>query len=287
MAYSAKSPQIIVTGASGYIGRHVVTALLDLGLSVVAVARRLSEADIDPRAQIHEMDVLEEDADLDALFRGGDNILVHLAWQDGFSHNAPSHMLMLSAHFRFLTAAAKKVRRMSVLGTMHEIGYWEGGVTADTPTNPRSLYGVAKDALRRSIFLASGADTELCWLRCYYIYGDDLRNKSIFTRLLDAEKDGQAKLPFTMGTPKYDFIDVSELAEQIAIVATTDGVTGVYNCSSGVPVSLADKAEAFIEDNGLSVRLDYGAFPERTYDSPAIWGVADDVHKIVADARAC
>ncbi|WP_100814107.1 NAD-dependent epimerase/dehydratase family protein [Microbacterium lacus] len=286
MPQNANAPRVIVTGASGYIGRHVVSALLDRGCRVLAVARTLPPADIDPRAETCEIDVLDINADVDPLFADSRDILVHLAWQDGFSHQAPSHMLTLSSHFRFLTEAAKRVSRLAVLGTMHEIGYWEGGVTAETPTNPRSLYGIAKDALRRSLFLASSNETELCWLRSYYIYGDDRRNKSIFTRLLDAEESGQASIPFTMGRQKYDFIHVRDLAEQIAVVAMTPGISGILNTSSGVPVALAEKVELFIEENGLNVRLDYGAFPERAYDSPAIWGVADDVRQLVSAARA-
>ncbi len=285
MSASQHAASVVVTGAAGYIGRHVVSALLDRGHRVTAVVRPGRGGAVDPRAEVLEADLLAPDLDPADLVAGAPDAFVHLAWQDGFSHNAPSHMLTLSAHYRLLTAIADLgVPRISVLGTMHEIGYWEGAIDADTPANPRSLYGVAKNALRAGLFLALADKVELAWLRCYYIYGDDRQNNSIFTRLLEAVDRGDATLPFTSGRNKYDFIEVRELAEQIAVAATTPGVTGILNCSSGEPVSLADQVEAFIAENELPISLEYGAFPDRPYDSPAVWGDASRIRELMGSA---
>ena len=65
-----------------------------------------------------------------------------------------------------------------------------------------------------------------------------------------------------------------------------DEVTGVINCCTGEPESLADRVEGFIRENGLSIALDYGAFPDRPYDSPGVWGDATEIHAILAAERA-
>lgn len=273
---------IIVTGAGGYIGRHVVTALLDRGHRVTAVVRPQSIHTIDPRATVAMADVLSDDFDFGSLADEPPTALVHLAWQDGFNHNADSHMSLLSSHFRFLEAAAAwGVKRLSVLGTMHEVGYWEGAIDSETPTNPRSLYGIAKDALRRALFVALADTVTLQWLRCYYIFGDDRNNRSIFTRLLEAEDEGRSSIPFTSGKNEYDFIDVGALGDQIAAVSTQDEVSGIINCSSGTPVALGAQVESFIAAHGLRVGLDYGAFPDRDYDSPAVWGDATAIRALL------
>lgn len=283
MTNPSERPSVLVTGAAGYVGRHVVTALIERGFEAVAVVRPGSAGPVDPRARIVELDVLSPDVVAADLIDERTAAVVHLAWQDGFTHNAASHMLRLSDHFRLLTGfAAAGVPRLAVLGTMHEIGYWEGAIDAGTPTNPRSLYGVAKDALRRSLALAVPETTELAWLRCYYIYGDDRNNSSIFTRLLEAVDAGKATMPFTTGKNEYDFIHVTELADQIAVASTTAGVTGIVNCSTGVPVSLAARVEGFIAENDLPISLEYGAFPDRPYDSPAVWGDAAVVKELMA-----
>lgn len=278
------SGRVVVTGAAGYIGRAVVTALVDRGFDVVALVRPGGSTGVDDRAETVAADVLSPGFEPASVLDGA-QAFIHLAWQDGFRHSAASHMLHLSDHFRLLSGVADAgVPRVSVLGTMHEIGYWEGPIDADTPARPRTLYGVAKNALRESLFLAVPETVELAWLRCYYIYGDDRRSNSIFTRLLEAVDRGEPTLPFTSGTNKYDFIHVSELAQQIAVASTTAGVRGVLNCSSGVPVSLAQRVESYIAENDLPIALDYGAFPDRPYDSPAVWGDATRIRELMAGA---
>ena len=274
---------VVVTGAAGYIGRHVVAAVADLGFDVVAVVRPGRVADLDPRARLLEADLLAPEFDVARLTGPDVAAVIHLAWQDGFAHNATSHIENLPAHFRLLTEAARRgVPRIASLGTMHEVGYWEGAIREDTPTSPTSLYGIAKDALRRSTTLVIGDSVEYVWLRCYYILGDDRRNRSIFSKLLEAVDRGDREFPFTTGRNEYDFIDVVELGRQIAVAAITPGVTGVVNCGTGAPTTLADRVEAFIRENELPIALRYGAFPDRPYDSPGVWADATRIRELMA-----
>ena len=191
--------KILVTGANGYIGRHVVKALLDEGHQVTACDINFSE--MDNRARRIKMDLLnEKTADLYEKL-GIPDVCIHLAWRDGFVHNSKNHMLDLSAHFRFLTSLIDGgLRQLAVMGTMHELGYWEGRIDETTPCNPVSQYGIAKDALRRSMIQYCTANKcMLQWLRGYYILGDDLKNHSIFSKLLQAAGEGKRTFPFTTG----------------------------------------------------------------------------------------
>ncbi len=273
--------RIVVTGAAGYIGPHVVAALLDRGHEVVASIRADRGVVLDDRAEVVEADILAEGFDVDA-FGALPDAVVHLAWKDGFRHNSAAHMGQVSAHFRLLTSLAERgVSRIVALGTMHEVGYWEGAIDAATPTNPQSQYGIAKEALRRSLPLALPESTSLAWARAYYIYGDDRRSESIFRKLLDAADQGKRTFPFTSGKNRYDFIRVEELGRQLAALTDADGVTGTVNVCSGTPRSLAEQVEAFITENGLDISLEYGAFPDRPYDSPGVWGDATVIHEVM------
>ncbi|RRD95380.1 NAD(P)-dependent oxidoreductase [Clostridiales bacterium COT073_COT-073] len=272
--------KVLVTGAGGYIGRHVVQKLLEKGVTVIAVD--FNTDGIPAGAITLQQDIFSGDKDIFQKLQYPD-VCLHMAWKDGFIHNSDSHMLMLSKHFEFIqNMVLGGLKHLSVMGTMHEVGYFEGEINEETPCNPISLYGISKDALRRSCFeLLKNKAIVFQWLRAYYIFGDDKKNHSIFTKLIEAEMEGKAEFPFTMGKNKYDFISVDELAEQIASVVLQDEVNGIINCCSGQAISLADQVESFIQKNNLNIKLKYGAFPDREYDSPAVWGNNSKIKRIM------
>ena len=175
------------------------------------------------------------------------------------------------------------LRQIAVMGSVHEVGYYEGVVDEKTPCHPISQYGIAKDALRRSLFnFVRNYDVVTQWLRGFYIYGDDAHNHSIFTKIIQAELNGDRLFPFTTGKNQYDFIHVAEIAQMISACVLQEDIDGIINCCSGVPVSLAEKVEKFIHDNNFKIKLNYGAFPDRPYDSPAIWGDTTKIEKILS-----
>ena len=273
--------KVLVTGAGGYIGRHVVKALLDSGNDVYACDLFLNG--VDQRAKLIKQSIFSSDKDIFTTL-GCPDICIHLAWRDGFVHNSAAHMEDLSGHYTFVKNMIDGgLKHISVLGSMHEVGYWEGAINENTPTNPLSLYGIAKNSLRRSleIMLANNTEVVFQWLRAYYILGDDLKNNSIFAKILVAAEEGKDVFPFTTGKSKFDFITVYELAMQIAAASTQDNVTGVINCCKGNPVTLAQKVEEFIAEHTLNIKLGYGMYPDRPYDSPGIWGDSSKIDEIL------
>lgn len=270
----------LVTGANGYIGSHIVRKLLDAGHEVCAAD--IGFSNVDERAVRTEGDIFSGDAGVFERL-GSPDVCIHLAWRDGFVHNAESHILDLPKHYVFIRdMIAGGLKQLVVMGSMHEIGYWEGAIDEHTPANPQSLYGIAKNTLRQiALELAKQNGVCLQWIRGFYILGDDLKNHSVFCKILQADMEGKEKFPFTTGKNLYDFIQVDELAGQIAAVASQTEVDGVINCCSGRPVSLADKMEEFIKEHGLKIRLEYGAFPDREYDSPGIWGDPAKINRIM------
>ena len=276
--------KVLVTGANGFIGKHVVHALLDSGESVIA--SDIYTEDMDPRVTLCKAALFSGDEDIYTQV-GSPDVCIHLAWRNGFMHNAPTHMDELSDHLMFCkNMMAGGLPILSVMGTMHEVGYWEGAIDENTPCNPQTQYGIAKNAMRQSLQI-SVKDTgcTLHWLRLYYIVSDDVEGSNIFARILQTARAGKHEFPFTSGKNLYDFIDIDEMSRLIVLASLQKEISGITNVCTGKPVSLADCTERFIREHALSIKLVYGQYPDRAYDSPGVWGNASKIERIIANSK--
>ncbi|MFQ9194701.1 MAG: NAD-dependent epimerase/dehydratase family protein [Candidatus Gastranaerophilaceae bacterium] len=276
--------KILVTGAGGYIGQHVVKALLDKGADVIATDIRLD--DVDDRATKVQKNIFEENENIFTEM-GSPDVCLHMAWRDGFIHNSEKHIEDLDSHYKFISSMMKGgLKQMAVMGSMHEVGYYEGAIDENTPTNPLSLYGIAKNTLRQLTFLLGKNENVIVqWIRGFYIFGDDLKNNSIFKKIVEAEQEGKTEFPFTSGKNKYDFLSIYDMADQIAEIVLQDKINGIINSCTGQPMTLAEKVESFIKENNFKIKLKYGAYPDRPYDSPGIWGDATKINEIMKAAK--
>lgn len=276
--------KVLVTGAGGYLGTGVVKQLCNDGIDVVATCHSRTDI-VDKRALIKQCDIYSID-DPYTYFEKPD-VLLHMAWKNGFIHNDPSHINDLPDHYGFI----KKIidggcKQVSVMGTMHEVGLYEGGIKEDTPTNPETLYGISKNTLRRiTKILCKNADINYQWLRAYYIVGSSEYGSSIFSKITAAEKAGQEFFPFTMGINQCDFIDYDDFCLQVATTVEQDSINGVINICNGRPEKLSDRVERFIKENDYRIKLDYGKFPDRPYDSKAVWGDDTKIRQIMVNRQ--
>jgi len=275
--------KILVTGASGYIGQGVVRELLKRDVNVIASDFKLTC--VDKRAEGKEANLFELQNPYDFFERP--DAVVHLAWRDGFKHNSVNHMIDLPSHYLFLEKMMEAgVKKICVMGSMHEVGFHEGSIDENTPCRPQSLYGIAKNALRQAVELKAKEKGVLFqWLRGYYIVGNTHYGCSIFSKITAAAEKGEKQFPFTLGQNQFDFLDYEDFCRQIAAALLQDEFLGIINCCSGKPEKLADRVERFIADNGYDIKLTYGAFPDRPYDSKAVGGNNRKIQEIMRRDR--
>lgn len=271
--------KILVTGANGYLGNGIVTELLKLDHEVVATDIQTQQIDL--KSHIVQADLFSVENPYE--FFGKPDVLVHLAWRDGFVHNSVAHLEDLTNHMLFIKKFFESsIKKVVVMGSMHEVGFFEGSINENTSTNPMSYYGLAKDSLRKFVSqMSDSTGITSQWLRAFYIVGNTKNGNSIFSKIVSAEEEGQEKFPFTTGINQYDFLDYKDFCKKVALTISQDEIIGVINICSGQPMKLSERVESFIEENHFKIKLEYGAFPDRKYDSKAIWGNNTKINNII------
>lgn len=261
------------------MGQGIVESLLELGHQVVATD--FVTTNVNNKAKKIDIDIFSLEDPF--VFFGKPDVLLHLAWKDGFVHYSDAHIEELPKHYHFIKKMADSgIAQIAVLGSMHEIGFFEGCINENTPCHPITPYGIGKNALRDLVqLLCQKKETVFQWLRGYYIVGNTSSGSSVFSKLTAAAREGKKVFPFTMGVNQYDFLDYPEFCEQVAAAVSQKEVTGIIEICSGKPTRLFERVEQFITENKLEIKLEYGAFPDRPYDSKAIWGDNSKIKKII------
>ena len=277
----------MVTGATGFVGRHVVATLLANGHSVTAVARDQSKA-----KSMHwfdRVDFISCDLHCDAsalLTRVLPNALIHLAWPGlpnyhGFFHigrNFPADLAFLEA------AVDTGVAQIMVAGTCLEYGMQYGPLSEHRDTAPTTAYGLAKDALRKSLqLLQQEKPFTLQWMRLFYMYGEGQNPKSLLAQL-DRAIDNEA--PFfnmSAGNQLRDYLPIESIAANfVAALENPSTCDGVINSCSGTPVSVLDLVSQRCQSRSSGIELRRGYYPYPDYEPLAFWGVPSKLNALPA-----
>ncbi len=272
--------KILVTGANGFMGHGIIRELSVSNVEIIA--SDFSDFTYDYKNVISKAGNLFDLEKPYEYFEKPD-VVLHLAWRDGFKHSSENHIHDLPKHYDFLKKMVDSgVEKLVVLGSMHEVGFHEGSINENTPCKPLSLYGIAKNALRQMTeLMVKETKTKLQWIRGFYIVDNTVKGCSIFSKIIQASFDGKKTFPFTSGINQYDFLDFDEFCKQVAAITLNNSEFGIINACSGKPEKLASRVERFIKDNSLDIKLEYGAFPDRPYDSLAVWGDDSKIKKIL------
>jgi dTDP-6-deoxy-L-talose 4-dehydrogenase (NAD+) len=267
--------RIAVTGASGFLGRHVLAALAATQPDVVAHAR-MPRPELVPAERLRWTCFDLADPPGDAFARlGRPDVVIHLAWQGLPNYLSPRHVeVELPAQHEFLrNLTASGLKRLVVAGTCFEYGMRSGCLREETATQPSNPYGVAKDALRRRLeALSETAPFDLRWLRLFYLYGDGQPKTSLYSQFRAAVARGDSTFDMSAGEQSRDFLKAEEAAAAIVRVALADRAPGIVNICSGVPVTVRALVERWRMEMNADIALNLGALPYPTYEPFAFWG---------------
>lgn len=273
--------KIAVTGASGFIGRHVLTELSKHPHTIIAVTRdaaRLREWQYP--INVVEMDISKPATDFFERM-GRPDVLIHLAW-DGLPNYKSLHHFEteLPRQYEFIKGMVKEgLKSLLITGTCFEYGMQSGSLAADLEAKPNNPYGFAKDALRKQLeFLKLTNEFNFTWARLFYMYGEGQSSTSLYSLLQEAVKRGDKVFNMSGGEQLRDYLPVSEVARQLLQLAIKRRDIGLINICSGKPISLRRLVEQWVEDNDCSIKLNLGYYPYPDYEPMAFWGEsAEDI----------
>ena len=281
---------VLVTGATGFVGRHLVAALLARGCAVRAVARNIETAASMPWISDVEFvaaDIHASDLDIAALTDGID-VLAHLAWPGLPNYRALFHFEHnLMADYRFIKGAVEAgVKQVLVTGTCFEYGMQSGPLSEQVEPQPSNPYGLAKHTLQ--LFLQNLQQEKpftLQWARLFYLHGEGQNPNSLLAALDRAIDAGEASFNMSGGEQLRDFLPIASAADYLATIVHQRDFNGVINCASGQPVSVRALVEQRLRERGAALNLNLGHYPYPTHEPMAFWAVTERLQQLLGEPQ--
>jgi nucleoside-diphosphate-sugar epimerase len=271
------SRRVLVTGASGFIGRRTLAPLAERGFEVHGAGRG-SKAPAGAPGEVawHSADLLDASSRRALVESVGASDLLHLAWyaEPGAFWAAAENALWVAATVGLVDEfAAAGGTRATLAGTCAEYDWSAPQPLAENARlAPATFYGVCKDATRRvAEGLAERAGIELAWGRIFFLYGPAEHPARLVAAVARALVAGQ-RAPTSAGGQRRDFLHADDVAGAFAALVASD-VSGAVNVASGEAVAVGAVVRAIADAAGRPDLLDIGAIERRPGDPDAI--VAD------------
>ncbi|MEO8665692.1 MAG: NAD-dependent epimerase/dehydratase family protein [Ignavibacteria bacterium] len=285
--------KVLVTGATGFIGGHVIRDLLKRNVQVITTSNDKEKAKSSEwfdKVKFVEFDVNNSQAHKENLFEyfGSPDKMIHLSWENLPNYKELFHFEKnLFSDYNFLKKVITDgLKDLTVAGTCLEYGMVNGCLDESMVTDPKNPYAIAKDTLRKFIEQLNIQNKFLFkWVRLFYIYGKGQSERSLYTQMEKAVDNNDTEFKMSGGEQLRDFLPVEKVAENITEISLQDSVTGIINCCSGKPQSVRKFVEAYFNSRQKEIKLVTGYYSYPDYEPFAFWGDNTKLNTVLNSAK--
>jgi nucleoside-diphosphate-sugar epimerase len=267
--------QVILTGATGFVGHHVVPLLLQAGCAVTVLGRNEKQAQAFAWYDQVAFVVCDYHRERPEIALTKNATLIHLAWQ-GLPHYKKTFHFEenLPKNYDFIKHLVEAgVSKVLVAGTCLEYGLQNGPLVAEAETRPTVAYAFAKDSLRKQLtHLQNDRPFKLQWARLFYLYGRGQNPNSLLAQCDVAIAKGEPSFNMSFGEQLRDYLPIEVAAQQLVDIFSRDE-SGTFNVCSGEPISVRRLVENRIAQKKSNMNLNLGYYPYNDYEPMAFWGV--------------
>lgn len=274
--------RILLTGATGFLGRHCLPLLLARGDEVHAVSAKVP-AEAPSGAKWHEADLLDSGQVLELVSRVRPSHLLHFAW-----YTVPGSFWTSLENFRWVQASLTLLqafgvgggRRVVMAGTCAEYD-WSYGYCSEsiTPLGPKTVYGVCKHALHTMLdAFGKQSNLSVAWGRIFFLYGPHEHPDKLVSSVIRSVLRGESAR-CSHGNQVRDYLHVQDAASAFVALLHSD-VRGPVNIASGRPVLLKDIVYKIARTINREDLIQLGTVPTSTSDPPL---VVADVRRLVEE----
>lgn len=254
--------RVLITGGSGFIGRHVAAEMIHRGYEVHSLAFQHLAPEREGLVQ-HEVDLMDSVAVNRFLKEHGFENLIHLAWYVGPKcHVSNLNMDWTIATLQLLASFRENGgKRFAGAGTVSEYEYQYGYLHEDeTPTDSQTLYGNSKNAIfniAKVYCKQNGIDFK--WFRIFNLYGPAEKASRLMPSVIHSCLKGE-DVRVSDCLKFQDYLHVEDTACGVADVFESD-IQGAVNICSGKPVQLRVIVEKIAELTDFKGNILWGAIP--------------------------
>ncbi len=262
--------RVMVTGATGFIGRHTLSILLAHGYEVHAISFSSDQPQLDG-IRWHRTNLLDAGAVSELVTTVAPSHLLHFAWfaVPGKYQASEENFRWCQAGIELLLAFARSGGQRAVFaGTCFEYDLRHGYCSEElTPCAPSSRYGVCKLSLAQIATAFPPESVSTAWGRIFYLYGPHESPARLVPSVILSLIRGE-RAPCTHGRQVRDFLHVEDVASAFVSLLESDA-RGVVNIGSGEPVTIRSIVERIASLLDAAGRIDFGAIEAASSD-PAV-----------------